>query len=63
MVKKGLFWLDYDFDIIVDWLEGGKYVVGEWKKVDGCSVGDGGFEKYKKIEDLENGGIEVLKYG
>lgn len=62
VVGKNLYSFHYHFHLIVDSLEAAKYVTAQWKKLNGVDVADARFQKYKKIDDLEDAALEVFKY-
>lgn len=45
--------------MIVDSLEAAKYIVAQWKKLQGTES-DSRFQKYVKVQDLENSALELL---
>lgn len=62
LVGKNLYSFHYHFHLIVDSLEAAKYVTIQWKKLNGVDTADARFQKYRKINDLENAALEVFKY-
>lgn len=59
--KKGVYSFHYHFHVIVDSLEAAKYIVAQWKKLQGTES-DSRFQKYVKVQDLENSALELFKY-
>lgn len=52
----------YHYHIIVDSKKAAKYIVEQWKKLNGAEKADARFQKYKKVTDLEKTALEVFKY-
>lgn len=59
--KKGVYSFHYHFHVIVDSLEAARYIVAQWKKLQGTES-DSRFQKYVKVQDLENSALELFKY-
>ena len=59
--KKGVYSFHYHFHVIVDSLEAAKYIVAQWKKLQGTES-DSRFQKYVRVQDLENSALELFKY-
>ena len=59
--EKGVYSFHYHFHVIVDSLEAAKYIVAQWKKLQGTES-DSRFQKYVKVQDLENSALELFKY-
>lgn len=59
--KKGVYSFHYHFHVIVDSLEAARYIVAQWKKLQGTES-DSRFQKYVKVQDLEGSALELFKY-
>lgn len=59
--KNGVYSFHYHFHIIVDSLEAARYIIAQWKKLQGMES-DARFQKYEKVRDLENSALELFKY-
>lgn len=59
--KNGVYSFHYHFHIIVDSLEAARYIIAQWKKLQGTES-DARFQKYEKVKDLGNSALELFKY-
>ena len=58
---KGVYSFHYHFHVIVDSLEAARYIVAQWKKLQGTES-DSRFQKYVKVQNLEDSALELFKY-